>query len=74
MHKEAYPTFLNFETELDNLEMGQDPGESEIIGAMEMIPRIVDGICFVFRPSLHKLATISIETHALPLLSKTRVQ
>ena len=30
MHKEAYPTFLNFETELSNLEMGQNPRQSEI--------------------------------------------
>ena len=46
MHKEAYPTFLNFETELGDPEMRQNFGQFETKGAMEMIPRVIKGICY----------------------------
>ena len=48
MHKEMHSVFLSFEPKLDDLEIGQNLGQSETRGSMEMVPRVIEGICFVF--------------------------
>ena len=48
MHKETHFAFLNFEAKLDDLEVGQNLGQSETRDLMQIVPRVIKGICFVF--------------------------